>query len=242
MVAVLSALGFGLAPALRVSKRLAAPRRGWSRDRASWARFWLPGQIALSLVFLIGASLFIEEPSSGAGGRPRVRRRFASSSPPSTPASRATTRRGRAASTQDLASAASSLAGVASVGVMPTAAPIQLGTQQWGRRNRRVCCRSQRADESSDYAIVSSGILRHPAHPAASRVGTSGAEDRAEAQGSIIVNETMARRFWPAGRSHRAAHPDGRTRSNRGRVSSPTVRSTLSGSALSRSCTFLTNR
>jgi predicted permease len=58
LVAVLSAIAFGLVPALRVSAAFGSSNRLVSGSR--WGTVLVAGQIALSLVLLIGASLFVK--------------------------------------------------------------------------------------------------------------------------------------------------------------------------------------
>jgi predicted permease len=190
-IAVLSALGFGLAPALRASASSGSSSRLVSGSRLG--AVLVAGQVALSLVLLIGASLFLKSLRAAQDVDPGFDADsvLLASVDPNLQGYDETRARGFY---QRLATAASSLPGVVSVG-LADAAPIQLGTQQWGVEiEGYVPAPNERMNV--DFAIVTPGYFETLRIPILSG-REFGTEDGAEGQGALIVNETMARRFWP---------------------------------------------
>jgi predicted permease len=191
LVAVLSAILFGLAPALRASRSPGSSSRLVSGSRA--LDVLVSTQVALSLILLIGASLFLKslraaqdvDPGFDADSVLLV------SIDPGLQGYDGTRAR---ALYEDLARAASGLAGVASLGYADVA-PIQLGAQQWDAEiEGYVPAANERMN--LDYAIVTPGYFEALRIPLlAGR--NFGAQDQTEGPGALIVNETMARRFWP---------------------------------------------
>jgi predicted permease len=191
LVAVAAALTFGLAPALRSSAGPSSSSRVVSRSRV--LNTLVTAQVALSLILLIGASLFLKSLRSAQEIDPGFDADsvLLVSVDPSLQGYEGTHARGFY---QDVARAASGLAGVSSVGYADSA-PIQLGTQQWGVEiDGYVPAANERMN--LDFAIVSPGYFETLRIPLlAGR--EFGAQDHAEGQGALIVNQTMARRFWP---------------------------------------------
>jgi predicted permease len=191
LVAVFSAVVFGLAPALRASRGPGSSSRLLSGSRA--LDVLVTFQVALSLILLIGASLFLKSLRAAQDVDPGFDPDsvLLVSLDPGLQGYDGTRARGLY---QDLARTASGLSGVASLGYADSA-PIQLGTQQWDVEiEGYVPAANERMN--LDYAIVSSGYFETLRIPLlAGR--DFGAQDHAEGQGSLIVNETMARRFWP---------------------------------------------
>lgn len=190
-VAILSAIAFGLAPALRASTASHSSTRlvGGSR----FGTVLVAGQVALSLVLLTGASLFMKSLQAAQDIDPGFDADsvlLASVDPNLQGYDEARAR----SFYQRLASAASSLPGVVSVGFTDSA-PIQLGTQQWGVEiEGYVPAPNERMN--LDYAVVTPGYFETLRIPILEG-RDFGDEDHAEGQGSLLVNETMARRFWP---------------------------------------------
>ncbi len=191
LVAVVSAIVFGLAPALRASASCGSSSRLVSGSRLGTVM--VAGQIALSLVLLIGASLFLKSLSAAQDVDPGFDADsvlLASVDPNLQGYDQARAR----GFYQRLASAASSLPGVVSVG-LADAAPIQLGTQQWDVESEGyVPAPDER--KNVDYAVVTPGYFETLGIPILGG-RDFGAEDGPEGRGSLLVNETMARRFWP---------------------------------------------
>jgi len=206
LVAVLSAIAFGLAPALRVSAARGSSTRLVTGSRLGTVL--VASQIALSLVLLIGASLFMKSLRAAQKVDPGFDADsvlLASVDPGLQGYDEARAR----SFYQGLASAASSLPGVVSAGFTDSA-PIQLGTQQWGVEiEGYVPAPNERMNV--DYAVVTPGYLETLRIPIR-RGRDFGPEDGAEGRGSLLVNETMARRFWPGldpiGRSIRTGGRD----------------------------------
>ncbi len=191
LAAVVSAIVFGLAPALRASASSGSSSRLVSGSRLG--AVLITGQIALSLVLLIGASLFLKSLRAAQDIDPGFDADsvlLAAVDPNLQGYDEAKVR----GFYQRLASAAFSLPGVVSVG-LADAAPIQLGTQQWGVEiEGYVPATNERMN--LDFAIVTPGYFETLRIPIL-RGREFGTEDGADGQGALIVNETMARRFWP---------------------------------------------
>ncbi|MGH9320371.1 MAG: ABC transporter permease [Vicinamibacteria bacterium] len=192
-VALLSAMVFGLAPALRAARlaECAASTRVVSRSR--FGSILVAGQMALSLVLLIGASLFLESLRAAQSIDPGFEADGVLLAAVD-PNLQGYDRQQAGSFYESLSERASSLSGVVSVGLAENV-PIQFANQQWGVEiEGYVPAPDERMN--IDYNIVTPGYFETLAIPLL-RGRDFGAEDQAEGQGSLIVNQSMARRLWP---------------------------------------------
>jgi predicted permease len=204
LVTVLAAVAFGLAPAVRAASVLPT---GAARvvPNSRFAAILVAGQMALSLVLLIGASLFLKSLRAAQAVEPGFDPRgvlLAAVDPNLQGYSSEESERFHERLLE-------SVRGLPSVRSASFAAnlPMQLSGSQFGvsvegyapARNARM---------NVDYNIVAAGYFETMRIPIlAGR--DFGPEDGAGGRGALIVNETMAKRFWPnsdaIGQSIRAA-------------------------------------
>jgi predicted permease len=197
-VSLLSAILFGLTPALKVT-RSASPISGDATSRivarSRFGSILVAGQVALSLVLLVLASLFLSslraaqdiDPGFDPDGV------LIASVDPVLQGYDPIRVRGFY---QSLASAAASLPGVLATGLGENP-PVQLSSQQWAVDIEGYVA-SPNERMNIDYNVITPGyfdVLRIPLL----RGRDFEAADREGGPGALIVNETMARRFWANG-------------------------------------------
>jgi putative ABC transport system permease protein len=197
-VTLLAAVLFGLAPAFRTIRSSPSLQGGPSARVVGTSRLGsilVGAQIALSLLLLIGASLFLRslrdaqevDPGFDANGV-----LLASVDPVLQGYDLAGSRRFYEALSRN----AARLPGVRSV-ALADSVPMQLGSSQWDVTiEGYVPAKNERMN--IDYNIVSPGYFETMGIPLLSG-RDFGPDDRAEGQGALIVNATMAKHFFAEG-------------------------------------------
>jgi predicted permease len=204
LVTLLAAVAFGLAPAIRATS---SPSASAARvvPRSRFAGVLVTGQMALSLVLLIGASLFLKSLGAAQAVEPGFdpERVLLAAVDPNL--------QGYASEESErfyerLLESVRGLPGVRSASFAVNL-PMQLSGSQYGVSvEGYVPAENERMNV--DYNVVAAGYFETMRIPIlAGR--DFGPEDGDGGQGALIVSETMAKRFWPnsdpIGRSIRAA-------------------------------------
>lgn len=201
-VSLLTGLVFGLVPALHATRTdLNVSLKGGGRGGTGEARrnrptrFLVTFEIALSLVLLIGAGLMIksfvrlEQVNPGFETRNVVTLRL------SLPATRYPDSQSRATFFQQVVSRLQSLPGVLAAGAV-SRLPLTSGNSSRGLKIEGVQDDGFGNGPAGDYRVISPDYFRSMAIPI-SRGRDLNERDTRDAPAVVIINETMARRYWP---------------------------------------------
>ena len=202
VIAVLTSVLFGLAPALQASKvNLSESLKEGSRvfsggPSSGWVRSLLViSEVALSLVLLIGAGLMIKslarlfKVDPGFAAADTITMRI------SLPGSKYSNSDKQVAFFEDVSRRVESLAGVKSVGMI-SSAPLSGGVYAGGFSIEDRVAASESGEFVADRRMISSGYFEAMGIPVLKGRGFSEFDDRS-ATGVVVVSDNWARRFLP---------------------------------------------